>query len=339
MRIALDIGSGYVKAKLKAKRISFPSAVGQIDAKDIENSFLDENDSTLLCTKENQWLYGQSAIGNIHPDKHSNTLNQNWCLSDGHLVLIYAAIAELIGKSYTGNIVLYTGIPAKTYFKNKAKFVEKLVGKHQFTVGELKFSITIKDENAVVLPQAYGLFASEMLSTQPKDLEQFKCRRAYIDIGTYTTGLAMVMNKQLEQWTTGGVELGGSNLASKIQQYCYSNYGYTPSKNEVYDILISGHIVNCGKTLNIEEQIIGFARELCHENGLFVEIEKLWGKAKNAVIKLGGGPSRYFFLPLKEVLPHIEMVTGEDTIWSVLDGIDSYMRAKESVTKKSKATA
>ena len=217
MLIAIDIGSGLSKGVFDGCEIKIPSLVGKCSD---FNPFMDKGNSFEKVIYKGETFYtGETALTTIKDVDRFKTTTSLWYKSCGNLILHLSLIASAYPQGYKGKVYLVTGLPMKRYKDKSArdKFTSNLVGQHKFQTSNAKYDIEISAENLIVLPQALGLHFNVLKMSQSK-VDWETAIVGYIDIGTYTTGFAMVVYNNGSIANSDSVDIGMVHLADGLTE-------------------------------------------------------------------------------------------------------------------------
>jgi hypothetical protein len=331
--VAVDVGSGMTKATCGSQRVAFPSVGGpaiQGGHRLASDPYAEVEFGTTRLT------VGEQAYGTVRPDDLPDSNTPEWFRSDVYLALLYAALARLLPADYSGRIALCTGLPIGYFDASREALIERLTGEHKFRVGAHTYRVTLRRPNVFVVPQVLGLYFWAL-----ENVPGIGGRRAgFIDVGTFTTGWAMVEGLQVLQWATGGAPIGVSKVREALATHLMSVWDCRPSRAGLDAALRSGAIA-IGRG---HESVAEFVREAAREAATSVrqQLRASWGPARDAAIYIGGGGADLFYPAICAEYPHARCLyptpnatPTDNPIFTVVDGyarwMDHRLRLKASV--------
>lgn len=325
--VAIDIGSGYtnVVAGENDKEILFASRVCRAPHgwQDDFNAAVHRWVRFGEKAERTEWLLGD-AVRAVRATPE-NSLLDRWAMSQGWLVLLYSALADLKGVvNFKEPILLATGLP-QAFFKTQWKEVKhSLTGEHRFEVNGIEHSVEI--ENVVVVPQA----TAALLYQRSRD-ESLRGDVGCIDVGTYTTGLAVIDMDELKviERRSTGCQLGVSNLLRSLETYLKQHHNLHLDGQRLLLALqermvrVRGETVDLGVVIN---QIT--ARESAP---ILDFIQSAWTGGADLDVYLAGGGADLFADTIRTVVPHAEVMV--DPQWAVARGLSSYLKSTVSAAR------
>ncbi len=311
MVASIDVGSGYVKAVSHLNnadcRISFPSLV--CEARDDLHLQFVGDPVKIIVYKGKQWLTGQDVLN--HGTEPANTLTDEWSGTDGWMVLLMRALHEL--GIDNGQVHLVTGVP-QAVFRDRANDIRQmLVGKHKAVVHGVPVSVEIVEARHMVLPQAAsGLYYWIAHNPELKEVMTHGGLIAGVDVGTFTTGYAVLEGSAPVPAISGGASIGMSLVAEKLAQKLYHAYGLYPDaqmamrhlerRNKVF---IKGQLedISTYVTESVQEVVKPFLGDL----------RSVWrGRSGSMAIGVFGGGGSDFYPAIQKEFPHAQEVSIKD---------------------------
>lgn len=308
-KIAIDIGSGITNVKTDERELLFPSRVCVAPPKWQQHFGATQ---ARVCRFNNKdWLIGDAvrAIGG----EAENTLSDTWAESEGWLVLLYSALAEL---NVSGEIHIATGLPQAVYKQQKTGLVDRLVGVHRFTVNGVDRSVTIL--SAHVVPQATAALMYQ--ATQDANMAG---DAGCIDIGTYTTGLAVIdMDTQslIERRSTGR-QLGVATLLSGLESYLNRRYNLQLDGPRLMGALQHQQVRYRGEVIDLSGVIANIAIQ--EAKPMLDFIQDVWAGGADLDVFLAGGGADYYAPAVRSVVPHAQVIPEPQ--WAVARGLHQYL--------------
>lgn len=291
------VAVGFFNGVHKRNEFIFPSiaipAIKIADESGAEKAKLD----TVMVDGE-PWFYGETAkIQSM--GKYESGLTDNWIETKVHTALFLGLIQKLkqAGLENVDSALFVLGLPTILHATQKER-LKQIV------------SVYAPKIEVLVAPQPMGaLYADVMTEDGVEDIGRSIAKEAIgvIEIGLYTTDYLLL---QGGQWTeqgcgsSGGVRLAVQHLSKLLE----SNHGIEADLDECQDTLRSGHILNFGATVNVENEVSA-ARELLIAK-IIDESERLFApmvrKLSSVVIAGGGAPLVY--KGIKAKWPHAKMI-------------------------------
>jgi hypothetical protein len=326
LAMAIDVGSGMTKVVTGDRRAAFPSVGGPPIAgghRMAEDPYSEVEFGTTHLT------VGERAYADVKPEDLPETNTPEWFRSDVYLALMYSGLARMLPPEFSGRVALCTGLPIAYYNATREALAERLTGEHKFKVGGVSYRVVIRRPNLYIVPQVLGLYFWAL-----DHLPGVGARKAgFIDVGTFTTGWAMVERLDVLQWATGGAPIGVSMVREALREHLELVYDWAPDRAGLEVALRTGE-VHVG---NSPERVSDFLRDAARQTGepLRRELRDSWGLAKDAAIYVGGGGARLFYPSICAVYPHAQCLAIDDPIFTVAAGYARWMehrlRLKQSV--------
>ena len=309
--VSVDVGSGYVKAASHLEnadaRASFRSLVAEMPA-DFHRNFHGEEVKTIEY-RGKSWLTGEDAAR--FGVRLADTLTDAWAGSEGWLVLLLKALWEL--GITQGEVHLVTGVPQAVYRDRAVDIRSSLVGKHNATIYGFPVSVTIVPARAMVLPQAAGgLYYWVAAEPSLQEVAEHNGLIAGVDVGTYTTGYAVLEGRSALSSLSGGAEIGMSNVALALSKKIYKKFRVQPDQERAMRYLEERKKVFFNGALH---DISDLVQESVSEvvSPFLLELRSTWGsRAGNMAIGVYGGGSEDFLPMIQETFPHAQRVRAED---------------------------
>jgi hypothetical protein len=309
---SIDVGSGYTKAvshlKTETARVSFPSLVCEAP-ENIFSEFVGESIKTIHY-KGKIWLTGQDVLN--YGTEPENTLTDAWAGTDGWMVLMLRALHEL--DIHHGQVHLVTGVP-QAVFRDRAGEIRKMLsGEHKAVVHDVPVAVEIMEARHMVLPQAAsGLY---YWVAHNKDLQETMTHGgmiAGVDVGTFTTGYAVLEGAAPVPAISGGAEIGMSLVAEKLAQKLYHAYGLYPDAQKAMKhlerrqkVFINGALEDISRLVSesVQEVVKPFLGDL----------RSVWrGRSGSMAIGVYGGGGEDFYPAIQREFPHAQKVSIQES--------------------------
>lgn len=318
-KIAVDVGSGMTKLREHGvKPQYFPSVVGSFT--DSQRGFLVdpmvfESKSSRLV-RPGRYVFGNQAETLTPPDQRVNTLSADWSGSDAWGVLLLVSIAALYPEGLVGDVEIATGVPQAIYSARRDDVMARMEGLHDFSVGDAQFSVRIKPH---VLPQA----AAAVLAAD--DLGATVGARGVIDVGTFTTGMAVVSRKTrddayaVQYWRCGGIEVGVAKVVGMISDAVSREFGGKQEDFAIHSAIETKKMFIRGKEVDIQKLVDHAIDTVASQ--VVEAVSRLWphGGMDLVSIDLVGGGASLVERQIKEAFPQARISSGPQ--WAIVNGL------------------
>ncbi len=332
--VAVDVGSGYVKAASHLsdvkKRLAFSSVVGEMP-EGFRGSF-GTDDVPYIEYLGKTWITGHWAAENIHQHKVEDTLKVSWAGSTGWMVLLIRALADLGIRS--GSVSLVTGIPQAAYRTRSGEIIDDLVGEHRAIVDGRPFRVEIERMPAMVLPQAAaGIYYWMRMDPNVRQAMENGVLLGGIDFGTYTTGCAVLENGRPVVDLSFGMDIGMANVADALVLVLHNQYGLGIDQKTAMDFIARRTKVFLdGDMRDISPMIRAIVAEISAP--LVAMLRSQWGNhSARMMIGVYGGGGADFVSDVHRIFPNSRLVgheEGETRFYPVL-GMLGYFAARNKV--------
>jgi hypothetical protein len=327
--VALDVGYSAVKAiRDNGAKVTFPSVVGNYTAS-IYNMNQDPAD-VITLEDGSEWLVGEAAME--RSGYKTSRRDADWIGSQMWRVLVCAALARL--HSGPANVKMVTGLPLEHYRGMREPALNALKGEHRFKTGDGRWQ-TVTIEDARVMTQAFGAYASGLLSDNGKRFvnETYKAGRVgVLDIGGNTiNALCVDKMRELTPWTRGdglGLLKALDAIARAIGE---AHKGLNPTAHEVAGWLANGNeFTYHGKPQDLQPYRAQFIKPLASMAvGFIADVWPEPGRLAAIILTGGGalalGQAIKAELEASEVWPPVVIPT--DPIFDNASGYLKYGRA------------
>lgn len=308
---AIDVGSGYVKAianglSVDSPRVSFPSVVGEFP-ESLRGQF-GAGEIPVIEYDKKVWLTGHYALDQLKEYQVANTLGHEWAGSIPWTVLLLRALFDLGIRS--GDVDLVTGIPQSQYAERHRGVALNLMGEHRAVINGEKMVVNIVRNKAMIMPQAAaGVYYWLSQSKELQSIVEANGLIGGIDVGTYTTGFAVLEGGRPSLRLSGGVDIGMSRVASAVGTRLHHKYGVSLDMNESMRIIENRHKVLLKRSLvDLTDEVHLAVRDVV-AGPLKSAIYSQWGNTADRMrIGVYGGGAQDFFPFIKQVFNDAELV-------------------------------
>lgn len=314
MKLGIDVGSGFTKyVGGNGEKGFFPSLVARLKPETPRPFGFEEADIIAIKGphgEDIEFIVGESVKG-VAPEDRENTLQDDWAGSPPWFALLYYAMSQ-VAHCLTPSepVLLSTGLPMALYENKSLRLQERLVGKHTFKINGEPYIMIITPE---IIPQA----VAALLSTAQDDEENLKETVGIIDIGTYTTGFAVMDEGSFVPYRSGGIAMGIHTLLNHFHGHLVRVHGHNAAPENVLRILQKGFFMHRGAKVDVSDEIPNVVENVI---GVLVNnIEKTWRSADDLKILIAGGGGPFFFDALQKKLEHATLM--RDGFFSVAKGL------------------
>lgn len=248
-RVAIDVGYGQVKATDGEQTVTFPAVWGMATEADFQTGATAENyKGDDVYDDDGHWLVGYKALKHVPPNAQQNLrgrLKDETSFShQARLRLIKAVFAKLFPKAAKGDIVqvtLATGLPV-AHMGGAAAFKELLMEPIKVvTDDEREFVVQVL--HMFVMPQPYGtLYRTSLLPDGRIDTSFTATRVGVVDVGTYSTDVALDDEGEYIDQQSGTIEMGVSTVQDAIIAEYKRRHSQTPGFRDVEQAIKTGYI-------------------------------------------------------------------------------------------------
>lgn len=337
--VAVDIGSGYVKAAASVsranRRVIFPSLVGAM-APQARAGFGGDEITGEVQVDGKTWLVGDAA--RLRLRELSDTRSDEWAGSPGWWALLYAAFARL--GITRGEVNLVTGVPQRSWSPElRDSLVSRLAGRHRAVVDGQVIDIEIvRHERSMVLPQAFA-GVSWLIDRDPALSRLVQAGTSGlvggIDIGTYTSGYVVLDGMQYRPDLSGGIHGAGmGQLAQHLIRLLDQEYGYRPDLPKAMQHLLNPSKVFLGGEIkDIRPLVEAAASEVTRS--LLGVLSSSWADvvAGMEIVVFGGG-AEYLYPGIAERFPRARMApaVGADSQFIPVLGMLAFFASRNDLT-------
>lgn len=301
--VAVDVGSGYVKAMSHMRdlqrRLSFPSLVAPIDPQVLENFGGDA--IPVIEYKNRLWVAGAHLTRIMSADQAQSTLSMEWAGSEGWMVLLLRALFDLGVRG--GEVNLITGVPQRAYAERSQELHDLLVGEHRAVIDGTPMQLRILENRPVVMPQA----AAGLYCWADIDPSVAKGLVGGIDAGTLTTGYAVLENGQPKIDASSGLDVGMHSIAAILARRIMDHYDLPITNSDAMALLTRPNLYVAGNVIDVSDLIRKAALDAAQPAITRIRTHWQYG-GKNMRIGLYGGGAKLFYPAFKDAFPHLEYV-------------------------------
>jgi hypothetical protein len=319
MQVAIDIGSGWTNARAtfpggkEPREILFASRVAR--APDAWQEHFGAAQSRVVRIKDADWLIG--AAVRTFGAQQEDTLQDEWALSEGWLALFYSALADLApGAGRSVRVAVATGLPQARYKDQERAVVERLLGEHRCEVNGSVYQFHV--EQCFVAPQA-----TAALLYQAKLDPDMEGDCGCIDIGTYTTGLAVIDMESMSLIAprSTGTRVGVANLLRALGAFLRERHGVTLDDARLMGALRERAVRVRGESVDLSGAIAQISVQ--EAKPILEFVQAAWGGAADLDVYLAGGGAELFAEAIRTVVPHAKIIL--DPQWAVARGLGVWL--------------
>jgi len=309
MNIGLDLGYSAVKAVSGARRVTFPSVVGDIQK--ARFSLNGARDGDIILTEPEPVLVGLGAIEQSRFLRRRE--DRGWVNSSEWYHLALAALTELTTAT-NAEMVIVTGLPV-SFYDDKDIPRARLLGDHR-TARDGRRAQSFKVVDCRVIPQPFGALLAASLDDRGRIRDQALATGAVgvVDVGGKTTNLLSVNRLAEINKETASISAGAWDVARAVRFYLD---GTCPNldleDHEVMDAVLAGRVRYYGEPVNLEPTIEAALEPMAEK--VIAEAGQLWnGAAGLDVIMVTGGGALLLGPKICEHFPHARVV--KEPLWA-----------------------
>lgn len=311
--IGLDIGYGMTKAVTLGQSLAYPSVWGhsreiKFQKKDIAARYPGDQ----LTDDEGEWFVGELAKSQLRVSEirqlRGRTADDDGSGNRARVRLMKVALGKLYPNITTGETIsmaIATGLPVD-HMRGSNDLKGYLSGQHHIKTDLTDFVANVAQ--VYVMPQPYGTIYREML-TPRGDLNPCHTyiTTGTVDIGTYTTDVALDNNGEYIDSASGSVEIGISSIEDRIANAYERDFKEKPSKRTVETILATGCFKANGVPVDYTHEVYEAVQPL--KDGVLNLMNTLWlGAVSIDVIYVSGGGAGFIGDEIAKVYPQAKTV-------------------------------
>lgn len=311
--VGIDVGFGVTKVVTPAAKILFPSVAGHARKVKWETKKLSDEypGDQITDGQGTQWFIGELALKHLTPGELLSLRARaaNEIGEDFRLRLMAAALGKLLpGKrgDEAVHIRLATGLPVD-HMPDAPSLKDALMGQHIIKTDQTEFVANIVE--VMVMPQPYGTIYSNLLLTNGTLNPCHTPRRTgVIDVGTYTTDLALDDEGEYVDAESGSIERGVSTIHSEIAAFLERTYKQKFAPNIIEGIVRTGCGRIAGKEVDFKADVSAATQQL--RESVIHLTTSLWKEGQHIdVIYLTGGGAELVAGEMKSLYPQARLVT------------------------------
>jgi len=273
--IGLDIGYGYTKLVTRNRRIVFPSVLGQYEALGHQGILRRAPDP--LVVDGNKWYVGKPAL--LHSRDARRILARDRT-PQHYKIFLRWALREL---GFSGEVVIYTGLPVSWYKDADAAVLHDLEGVHS-TNGTFVNVTDVK-----VMPQPFGAYLSQILNDDGIAVHNHE-QAGIIDIGYYTSDLLYIVDNEVSAGRSTGIDIGMSSAVDEICQRIEDQHNLSIDKHrEIEEILRTWRVQTSDGSIDVSTIVDSALNRL----GALIndQMAEIWPRSyrRRATVMLAGG--------------------------------------------------
>lgn len=311
--IGLDIGYGMTKAVTLGQQLTYPSVWGyarEIKFKPEEMTQRYPGDQ--ISDDEGDWFVGELAKSQLRVSElrqlRGRTADDDDTGNRARVRLMKAALGKLYPGVMNGEIIhmaIATGLPVD-HMRKANELKGYLTGQHRITTDLTNFVANITQ--VYVMPQPYGTIYREML-TPRGDLNpcHTSITTGTVDIGTFTTDVALDNNGEYIDASSGSVEIGISSIEDRLANAYERDFNEKPSKRTIDTILNTGCFKFRGQPVDYTQEVRDAIQPL--KDGVLNLMNTLWlGGGSIDTIYVSGGGANFIGNEIVSVYPQAKTV-------------------------------
>lgn len=218
MKVGVDVGFYYTKARSGDRQISIPSFVTKVVHSRLS---LNGHDRIEIESESGHFLVGDEAL---RVGQGARQETAQWVGSPEWLTLFYASLSELTTATRF-NVDLVIGLPLADYERDKRIVREVLAGNHSFKRND-RAAQRCEVSNVWVVPQAWGALFDLLLDDNGRIIHQemVQNRYAVLDIGGHTVNYLAVDGLTDIPDESRGTERGAWTVVRAVRDFLDLNY-------------------------------------------------------------------------------------------------------------------
>jgi plasmid segregation protein ParM len=293
--VAVDIGYGVTKALSPGRDAAiFPSVAGH--ARKIKyhaEELAERYPGDQVADEVGSWFVGNLALSQLTPGEllrlRGRTADGDALGNEFRLRMLVAALGKLFQDNSRGavHIRLATGLPVD-HMPSAAQLKAALTGTHRVKSDVADFVANVVE--VMVMPQPYGALYSQMLTERGAvNPCHTATRTGVIDIGTYTTDLALDDSGEYIDALSGSIEMGISDAQERIGALLEAEYGEKQPYRAIENTLKTGCFRARGENQDYREEVAEALKPL--RSSVMNLIGERWkvGVGIDAIYVAGGG--------------------------------------------------
>jgi plasmid segregation protein ParM len=255
--MGLDIGYGVTKAVTDADTVFFPSVAGfarelKFQADEISSKYPGDQ----IADEDGEWFVGDLALSQVPAGQllflRGRTADESNMGNVFRARMARVALGKLLAGRKNGEVVhvrIATGLPVD-HMRDAGELKKALLGQHRIHTDSADFIANVTE--VMVMPQPYGTIYRNQLKP---DGELNECHTArttgVVDVGTYTTDLALDDDGEYIDARSGSVEAGVSTVQDQVAAAFERDYREKPTYRLVESIIRNG-------CLNVRGQLVSY---------------------------------------------------------------------------------
>lgn len=311
--VGLDIGYGITKAVTIGQQVAFPSVWGH--AREIKfkaDELAQKYPGDQLSDDDSDWFIGNLAQSQL---RVAEILRLRGRTADDELIGNRARVRLMkaaLGKLYPGltngeavHLALATGLPVD-HMRGANELKAILTGTHKIETDITDFVANISQ--VYVMPQPYGTIYGQMITGRG---ELNPCHTfittGTVDIGTYTTDVALDNNGEYIDSASGSVEMGVSAIHDYIGNAYEADFQKKASLVTIETILQTGCFKIRGEAIDYTRVVHDAIQPL--KDSVLTKMNDLWQNGADVdVIYISGGGAQYISKDVISAYPQAKVV-------------------------------
>ena len=320
MKVSVDWGFGYTKAvSEEGRRVYFPSVITPMSGEDLF-PVTTEYEAKIRANGEEVYYL---AIGSLALHCDGICAWKDDYFQNRNIVYLLSLAVALLSDGHP--VQLTVGLPMKVFYHQKDKVKEMLDGfKAEVTLNSGQRTVNI--EEAKILPQAAGVFYSQLLDMNGniRDRNLIKQKTGVIDVGFRTTDI-LAMQKDSRgllprKDLADGMDEGINNSQRKVREVISREVKDDVPLEFIEKALAfnGGVLFYKGKNFDLSEYMEKTNRTLASR--IIDKVSNVWGKEVDDMrqVIIGGGGGNDLLPYLREEIPHT--VLADDAFFANAKG-------------------
>lgn len=311
--VAIDIGYGVTKALTQGRdAVLFPSVAGHARRIKFRAEELAERyPGDQVQDETGEWFVGNLAMSQLIPGEllrlRGRTAEGDALGNEFRLRMLVAALGKLFKNTDKSaiHIRLATGLPVD-HMPSAPDIKTALTGSHRVKSDVADFVANVVE--VMVMPQPYGALYAQML-TQGGGYNpcHTAVRSGVVDIGTYTTDVALDDSGEYIDALSGSIEMGISDAQERISGMLEAEYGEKQPYRAIENTLKTGCFRERGENRDYSEAVSEALEPL--RSSVMNLISEKWKVGVGIdVIYVAGGGAPLLIEQIQEAYPQAQLV-------------------------------
>jgi hypothetical protein len=335
-KVGLDVGFGVTKALMLGRNpVLFPSVIGharQIKFRAEKLKVRYPGDQ--IFDDAGTWFVGNLALSQLTPGEvlrlRGRTADNDALGNEFRARMMVAAIGKLFAGVTDGQVVhvaVSTGLPVD-HMPQASTLKTALLGTHRVKTDQADFILNVT--SCACMPQPYGTLYSQLLTTNGAiNVCHTATRTGVLDVGTYTTDVALDDDGEYIDALSGSVEMGISYAQERIAAVLEGEYNQKIPHKIIAQTLQTKCFTAFGKPVDFSAEVDSALEPLLSATENLLS-EKWQTGASIDVIYVSGGGAPLVNGLVSQMYPQAQLVNNSHL--ANAQGYLNYALAEQSQT-------